>query len=217
MFRSLADHDQRDIDAGQHVRQIVVHFGQGDVAGLQLVIHRIQFFVGGLQLLLGRFQLLVARLGLFVGGFEFLRGRFLFLDNRLQVFSCGPQLLFQAGILPRAARAGGFRPIRSFRGGLGAFRLILCADGRGRRLGALEQNQEVKRIGATRSAAGPIDRDDLEMDVTRVLKTATGRSANSLLLRISCRTSIPSCLGKCRSITIIPAAASRPRMRLPSG
>ena len=42
----FSDHDQGDIDAGQHVRQIRVRFGQRDITGLQLIIHRIQFFVG---------------------------------------------------------------------------------------------------------------------------------------------------------------------------
>lgn len=88
----MPQHDGRNVDAVDQVRQVVAELRGGHdpalqfiVDGRQLFIGRLQFFLGGFEFLVGALQLLVAGNDLFVGRFELLVDRLLRFDDRLQI------------------------------------------------------------------------------------------------------------------------------------
>src|SRR6185503_9457841 len=100
------DHDDRHLDAAQHVAEVVVQRGDFRVAVAKFLVQRGQFFVGrlqlflgGLQFLVGALQFLVAGKNLLAGRFEFLVGGVLLFDYRLQVVFGRDQVAPQLGNL----------------------------------------------------------------------------------------------------------------------
>ena len=78
------DQDDRDLDAAEHVRQIITQARRLRIAHPHFFIERVELLVVGLDLLLGHLQLLVGAAQLFVAGRHFLVGRPELLIARLQ-------------------------------------------------------------------------------------------------------------------------------------
>jgi hypothetical protein len=108
--------DERDVDVGQKIGEVVVGAAQdlirpSDLLGRseQLFVGGLKLFLGGLEFLIDALQLLIAGKKLLVGGLEPRVGRLLLLDDGLEVLARDRQILLElddaAAVLP-APRLG---------------------------------------------------------------------------------------------------------------
>src|SRR2546427_9406720 len=148
--RIAAEHDDRYVDAGEQVVQVVVELGELDISVLQLLVHggelfvdRLELLLRGLELLIRALQFLVARQELLVGRLQLLVVRFALFDDRLQKLLGRRELLAEVLDVP---------PRVSDRAGNPASRYARLP----RRGNTLEEHEVVALPG------GPAHRDDLK-------------------------------------------------------